>query len=478
MIDSYTKTPRPIRDVEIEYSIDQSKCEICKDKPCLAACPIEAINIDPIDGQTKINSTCFGCVLCRNACPYDAITMETKLAPPIKENVPNINVKLCKACGACVQACKTGAIHINASGSGEAHSEIDPDACIRCGYCFRVCPTDAIKYGELIPKTVKGGKAIVINQDNCIGCMTCTRVCPSMGAINVSKTSKLPYINPSYCARCEECMHSCPSTAIKYSSRKRAFKTYSEIRSFDLVSSIVAKDMKKLSLNLISLNQALKRVATSLSMEFDDGPYEPFREFKVNDLMKEELGLILDGSITVAKFDKLFNNYLFNRDIEVIDNNCIACGECLNVCPVKAISLTPPNPIVIDDNCVYCGLCIETCKFEAIRLFDDYFYSCEDVGLYYARSYVFGQREGEFKLNHKKCQVCGICVNNCPTDALDIDDDEIEFDEEKCIYCRQCEDICPVDAIKLEIGKELDDVCENEDDAEDVVAIEGEEIEE
>ena len=136
MIDSYTKTPRPIRDVEIEYSIDQSKCEICKDKPCLAACPIEAINIDPIDGQTKINSTCFGCVLCRNACPYDAITMETKLAPPIKENVPNINVKLCKACGACVQACKTGAIHINASGSGEAHSEIDPDKCIPSSSLF------------------------------------------------------------------------------------------------------------------------------------------------------------------------------------------------------------------------------------------------------------------------------------------------------------------------------------------------------
>ena len=134
--------------------------------------------------------------------------------PPKKENVPNINAKLCKACGACVQACKNGSIHIKADGKHEPHSEIDKDTCVRCGYCFRVCPTDAIKYGQLLPKTVKGGKAVVVNQDKCIGCMTCTRVCPSMGAINVARTNKLPYINPGYCARCEECMHSCPSTAI------------------------------------------------------------------------------------------------------------------------------------------------------------------------------------------------------------------------------------------------------------------------
>jgi len=66
-----------------------------------------------------------------------------------------------------------------------------------------------------------------------------------MGAINVARTNKLPYINPGYCARCEECMHSCPSTAIKYSSRKKAYKMYSEIKSFDIVSTIVDHDMKR-----------------------------------------------------------------------------------------------------------------------------------------------------------------------------------------------------------------------------------------
>ena len=39
MIDSYTKTPRPLRRVDVDYVIDQTKCANCKDKPCLNSCP-------------------------------------------------------------------------------------------------------------------------------------------------------------------------------------------------------------------------------------------------------------------------------------------------------------------------------------------------------------------------------------------------------------------------------------------------------
>ena len=448
MIDSYTKTPRPLRHVDVDYLINQTKCENCADKPCLDSCPIDAIYMDEVEGLVKIKNTCFGCVLCRNACPYDAISLDVQMDPPIKEEVPNINIKLCKACGACVQACKNGSIHIINDGDNPPHSEIDKDTCIRCGYCFRVCPTDAIKYGQLLPKTVKGGKAIVVNQDKCIGCMTCTRVCPSTGAINVGRTNKLPYINPGYCARCEECMHSCPSTAIKYSSRKKAYKMYSEIKSFDIVSSIVDNDMKRLSLDLISLNSVLKRVATSMSLEFDDQNFENFIECKVNSQMEKELRVVLDSSIEVNKFDKLFGSYLMDRNIEVYNKKCIACGECYNVCPADAIELNGPNPISINDNCVYCGKCVEQCQFDAIGAYDDYYYS-KDTDLYYARSYLYKQRKGDFSLSSTKCQACAICVRNCPTQALELKDDHVEFIEDKCLYCRTCESICPVDAIRI-----------------------------
>jgi len=102
--------------------IDHSKCEGCEEKPCLLSCPVNAIH-KISTGQIEIDEKCVGCVLCRNACPYDAIQMETTLSEPIRENVPNINKKLCRQCGACVQACKTGSIQLISSGNEDAHSK-------------------------------------------------------------------------------------------------------------------------------------------------------------------------------------------------------------------------------------------------------------------------------------------------------------------------------------------------------------------
>lgn len=243
-------------------------------------------------------------------------------------------------------------------------------------------------------------------------------------------------------------MHSCPSGAIKYSSRKKAYKMYSEIKSFDIVSGIVDDDIKKLSLNLISLNKVLEKVGKSIALEFNDQTFENFIECKVNDMMEDELKISLDTRIEVDKFSKLFGSYLMDRNIEVYENKCIACGDCFNVCPVGAIELNGPDPIKINDNCVYCGRCVEQCKFDAIGAYDDYFYS-KDTDLYYARSYLYNQRLGDFSLSSTKCQACAICVKNCPVDALALNDDKIDYDEDKCIYCRTCEAICPLNAIRI-----------------------------
>ena len=52
---STKKCTKPLREVEVDYEIDNSKCEICEDKPCLKACPVEAVYIDSEDNNTKIN---------------------------------------------------------------------------------------------------------------------------------------------------------------------------------------------------------------------------------------------------------------------------------------------------------------------------------------------------------------------------------------------------------------------------------------
>ena len=52
-------------------------------------------------------------------------------------------------------------------------------------------------------------------------------------------------------------------------------------------------------------------------------------------------------------------------------------------------------------------------------------------------------------VDNLSCQQCGVCVNNCPEDALSFKDDELVVDEDKCILCAECEGICPLNAIKL-----------------------------
>lgn len=47
----------------------------------------------------------------------------------------------CAGCGACIVACKHGAIKIGEDGK----AEIDQQKCQDCGKCAEVCPLDIIK---------------------------------------------------------------------------------------------------------------------------------------------------------------------------------------------------------------------------------------------------------------------------------------------------------------------------------------------
>jgi energy-converting hydrogenase A subunit Q len=437
---------KPLREVDVEYEVDKSKCQQCTERPCLLSCPVNAIAEIPPDKHIEINDRCVGCVLCREACPYDAIKMKTTMAEPIRENVPNINIKLCRQCGACVQACKTGAIHLESTGTEAAHSVIDEDKCVRCGYCARVCPTEAIKYGEILPRSVVGGKAVVVNQKKCIGCMTCTRVCPSRGAINVGEISKLPYINPAYCARCEECMNVCPSTAIKYSSRKRAYKEYNKIKTMEIVSEILEKDASKLSKNASRVNYIFNKISREVSASHDE---EEFEE-DVTELVEDEIKGMVDGGLEIDDIGEIIEKTHPKREKTVIDENCIACGVCIDQCPINCIKLHAPLPIHIIEGCVFCGRCVAACPFDAINITEEHFVT-RDGRIYFTREKIKGPREGEVVIDNTACQQCGVCVNRCPEDALSFEDDTLVVDKDKCILCAECEGICPLNAIKLDV---------------------------
>ncbi len=469
-------TPRPLRDVSIEYNIDNEKCLECEDKPCLLSCPIDSIHIDN-NGMISLDENCFGCVLCTNACPHDAIHIERRMAEPIRENVPNINTKLCRACGACVNACKSGAIHLKSTGSDEMHSEIDGDKCVRCGYCFRACPTDAIKYGEILPKTIKEGKTLCIDQDLCIGCMTCTRVCPSRGSIRIGNTNKLPYIDPSYCARCDECMNSCPTYAIDYVEREDAFESFNKIKTSEIAFEIIKRDIANLTEDIPNIDIILNYLLEEITKEYqfsdydfmnskyitdvprgtEFGPVELFRctncrsiVVDVTDLLSEYLGSYFEKSLEVEKTQDVVEFFPPVSSIEVREDDCVSCGLCVDICPTNSLSLDGPNPVRIDthNSCVYCGLCAEVCSFDVFYI-EEKFFTNRNHQIFYIKRDLKGKRNGKIEIRHDQCQLCGVCTRACPVDVLSIEDDKVRVVQEDCISCRNCETICPVNAIKM-----------------------------
>lgn len=62
-----------------------------------------------------------------------------------------------------------------------------------------------------------------------------------------------------------------------------------------------------------------------------------------------------------------FSNFNFLIMAYVISDECIACGVCIDECPVNAIS--EGDIYVIDpDICTDCGSCAEVCPVEAISM--------------------------------------------------------------------------------------------------------------
>ena len=47
------------------------------------------------------------------------------------------------------------------------------------------------------------------------------------------------------------------------------------------------------------------------------------------------------------------------------------------------------------------------------------------------------------------CTACGICVDECPTSALDLEDTAVLARPNDCSECGTCEEVCPNEAITL-----------------------------
>lgn len=60
----------------------------------------------------------------------------------------------------------------------------------------------------------------------------------------------------------------------------------------------------------------------------------------------------------------------YSDRIKINYDNCIKCGHCISVCPMKNLKLQD-NAIVSNNKCTMCYRCVSTCPKEAITLLGD-----------------------------------------------------------------------------------------------------------
>ena len=51
-------------------------------------------------------------------------------------------------------------------------------------------------------------------------------------------------------------------------------------------------------------------------------------------------------------------------------------------------------------------------------------------------------------VKEEDCVGCGICVEECPVDAISMENEKAQIDMALCIRCGTCHDVCPEEAVR------------------------------
>ena len=232
---------------------------------------------------------------------------------------------------------------------------------------------------------------IIAITPRCIRCNMCVDQCP-VDAIEPANIFKIAKITQN-CVKCEICVQTCPVSAIKLIDNKVSYNHDDGDEAIEYNLDSISRPHRVVRMNDISIDY-------SNLTDYDNcAKFCPTNAFTL-------------------EFKSYFEELGIDVDIELGDDLLY--------------------PVINKKLCIGCGACIQFCENDSIKL---------------DRTIGPIVHTKNLEINQDECVNCYLCEENCPVEAIYLDEEKVVLDNDKCIRCINCTSHCPVGALNfVEIG--------------------------
>lgn len=230
-------------------------------------------------------------------------------------------------------------------------------------------------------------KEIIAIAPRCIRCNMCVDQCPvdAIEPANIFKIAKITHD----CVKCEICVQTCPVSAIKLIDNKVSYNHDEGDEAIEYNLASISRPHRVVRMNDISIDYS------------DLANYDNCAKFCPTDAFTLE-------------FKSYFEELCIDVDIELEDDVLY--------------------PVINKKLCIGCGACVQFCENDSVKL---------------DRTIGPIVHTKNLEINQDECVNCYLCEENCPVEAIWLDEEKVVLNNDKCIRCINCTSHCPVGALNF-----------------------------
>ncbi len=367
----------PEKCISPDLYFDFNLCTFCK--KCEEACPVEAVEIYSVEYRTSKfpavvildNCKIEGAELCYSVYNEENISDYLKTLYPFQvDEIVTINQEFCqhnsdlgKGCTSCLEACSYGAISLKNGVS------VDPLRCEECGDCVASCPTGTLQYERFSDQTFVdyfgnfdvSGKTVVFGSVELLHDFWWQNRSESFDDSFFLSLENVNFLNTF------QLLYLYSQGAGKIVILKADDKTGTTLTREAKLAGVMLKALFESDNSIIVTDQ--------LDAELLKGTENPLTEKYPNiEWLHRRAGLADTLQFVCASSDQTpgfkGNNNTSFATISCDDTKCTQCMSCINVCKVRAMSADETELILSHRGvlCVGCGLCVQICPENALQI--------------------------------------------------------------------------------------------------------------